>query len=123
MAINTEREFLNAILDDVGIADEVHEYAQGRLDKLNAQLEARRNKPSKTRLANIEVANTVYEWLYTNGAHIAPEVAEGVGITTQKASSICRQLVAENRATVQDIKIPKKGKMKLYTAVAPDSVE
>ena len=44
--------------------------------------------------------------------------AEGEEISTSKASSMCRQMVDENRLTVKDVKVKGKGEQTQYT-IAP----
>jgi hypothetical protein len=44
-----------------------------------------------------------------------------MGVNVQKASYLLRTLVAEGRATVEEIKVPKKGQVKAYTAVAVEA--
>ena len=38
-----------------------------------------------------------------------------MGISTNKASALCRQLANEGKMIVEDIKVPKKGIQKAYT--------
>lgn len=37
-----------------------------------------------------------------------------LGVSVQKASALCRQLVAEERVQVVEVAVPKKGKQKGY---------
>ena len=45
---------------------------------------------------------------------VASAIAEKVEISTQKASALCRQLVESGKLSVEEVKIPKKGKQKAY---------
>ena len=51
----------------------------------------------------------------TNEPKTASDVATELGVTPQKASALLRQVVAEGKATVTDVKVPKKGAQKGYT--------
>ena len=48
---------------------------------------------------------------------LASVIGETIGISTNKASALCRQLVAEKKMTVEEVKVPKKGMQKAYTVV------
>ena len=45
----------------------------------------------------------------------ATQVGEALGVSTQKASALCRRAVKEERANVEDVKIKGKGTQKGYT--------
>ena len=113
----TNREFYTAIANG-SINDEVIAHATASLEKMDAANEARKNKPSKKALENApiveQIVNTV---LSTETAMTAGQVAEAVGISTQKASALLRSIVADGRATVTDVKVPGKGTNKAYILV------
>jgi DNA-binding Lrp family transcriptional regulator len=52
---------------------------------------------------------------------VASVIAEKVGISTQKASALCKLLVEEKVITVADIKVKNKGTLKQYAVVVADT--
>ena len=119
----TTREFLTTIISMPNISDELKEYAKGELKKLDKRNAARAAKPTKAQKENEPIKEEIVKFLTEKGGfHTASEVMEACEISVQKASALCRQLVEEGALTVQEIKVPKKGKQKAY-AIANDSEE
>ena len=56
-----------------------------------------------------------------NGSAVASDIATAVGISTQKASALCKLLVDGGKVTVADIKVKNKGTVKQYTLVTSDT--
>lgn len=112
----TNREFYSTLIS-LNIAQELKDFAQAEIDKLNARNDKRKNTPSKTQIENeplkVEIINAL-----ANGPMVASEIASTLNISTQKASALCKILVEENRVSVEDIKVPKKGTLKSYSVVA-----
>jgi predicted HTH transcriptional regulator len=113
----TNREFLTAIANAENISEELKVEATARIEKLDATNEARKNKPSKKALENAPIMEQIVNEILTSEAQTTSAIAETAGISPQKASALLRQLVAEGKATVTDVKIPKKGTQKAYAAV------
>ena len=109
----TNREFLNSVIS-ANISDEVTEMAQALIVKMDARNEKRASKPSKTAVANEPIKASIIEVL-ANGGKTAPEVGVALEISTQKASALLRQLTADGKVAVSEVKVPKKGTLKLYT--------
>lgn len=109
----TNREFFNTIINTVALADDVKAYAVAELAKLDARNEKRRNTMTKEQLANEQVKVDILECL-KNGALVASEIATACGISTQKASALCKQLVVDGKVTVADRKVKGKGAVKEY---------
>lgn len=110
----TNREFYTAVITLETATDEIKTYAQERLAKLDATNEARKNKPSKKATENAPLMEQIATEILTDEAITASQVAETLGVTTQKASSLLRALVADGRAVAMDVKLPKKGTCKAY---------
>ena len=108
----TNREFYTAIANG-SINDEVIAHATASLEKMDAANEARKNKPSKTAIENAPILEALTNAL-TGDYQTASDLGSAVGISTQKASSLLRQLVANGTAVATDIKVPKKGTCKGY---------
>lgn len=111
----TNREFFKAIASNETIATDLREHAEAALVKLDNALEARKNKPSKTALENAPLIEQIVNEVLGSEGKTAMDVAAEVGISTQKASALLRQIVASGKATVADVKIAKKGTVKAYT--------
>ena len=113
----TNREFLTAIANGT-INDEVIAHATASIEKLDAANLARKNKPSKKALENAPIIEQIVTGVLTVDTPMtAGQVAEAVGISTQKASALLRSIVAAGNATVTDVKIPNKGTVKAYSLV------
>lgn len=113
----TNREFYTAIMNGT-MTDEVKSHAAEAIAKLDERNQKRSSKPSKTQLENEPVKTAIIDYLTVHGGAVAADIAAEVDITTQKASALCRQLVESGILTVEEVKIPKKGKCKKYS-VAP----
>ena len=115
----TEREFLTAIVKgDFGT--EFTDFAKARiaaLDKKNAQ-----RKVSKSALAhkaeNDDIKTAILAVLVADKFTVTADLAAAVGISTQKASALARQLVESGAVIVTDVSVKGKGKVKGY-ALAP----
>jgi predicted transcriptional regulator len=99
------------------ISEELKAEATARIEKLDATNEARKNKPSKKATENAPIMEQIVNEILTSEAQTASAIAETAGISVQKASALLRQLVADGKATVTEVKIPKKGVQKAYAAV------
>ena len=113
----TKREFLNAVIANVEVT-EIAEFAKVEIEKMDARNAKRSHTPSKTAIANEPIKAKIVEWLNAlagvDGPKTASEVAEEIGISTQKASALCRQLVADGKISVGEVKVKGKGKQKCY---------
>ena len=116
----TNREFLTAVSACENCSDEVREYAKAAIAKMDATNEARKNKPSKKATENAPILEQIATEILTSEALTAATIAEAAGISVQKASALLRQLVADGKATVTEVKIPKKGIQKAYSAVVAE---
>lgn len=130
----TKREFLQAV---IAIAEmetsadvkangftmtEMAEHASKEIEALDRRNATRVSKPTKAQEANEEVKRQILEVL-TSEPKVASAIGEMVGISTQKASALCRQLVESGKVQVQEVKIPKKGKQKAYSVQVSDVEE
>lgn len=112
----TNREFFNAVIK-ANVNDELTSHATAELEKLDKRNAQRSSKPSKTQLENEPIKVHLLEILAIKPM-TASEIHEAdASLSTQKISSLCRQLVEAGKLTVEDVKIPKKGKQKQYHLV------
>lgn len=119
--LNT-REFMNAILaivadstDETSVA--VREKANAELARLDATNEKRRNTLTKAQKENEPIKAQIMEFGVGKIDMLASEVAEGVGVSTSKASALCRALVEDGKMTVKDVKVKGKASCKAYTLI------
>lgn len=113
----TNREFFNAIIS-ANVAEEVKAFAKDEIAKLDKKNEKRRNTPNKTQVANEPLKAKILE-LLASGKKVASEIATALEVSTQKASSLCLQLVKEGAIVSSDVKVKGKGSVKGYALAAP----
>ena len=109
----TKREFQEAV-KEAALSDEMTEFAVAALEALDKRNTKRRETPTKAQVANEGIKVEILAAL-DEGAELASQVAEKVGVSTQKASALLRQLVAEGKVAVMDFKAKGKGTLKRYT--------
>lgn len=109
----TYREFLNTVIS-TNISEEVTDFAKASIEKLDARNAKRATTLTKEQKANLLVMEQILTVLGAKKL-VASEIAENVGISTQKASALCRQLVQAGKVKVEEVKIPKKGVVKAYS--------
>lgn len=115
----TKREFLNEVIAVIDGTSEVNvielkEFAKAEIAKLDERNASRSSKPTKAQIENEPIKEKILEILSTGERMVASAIAEKVEISTQKASALCRQLVESGKLSVEEVKIPKKGKQKAY---------
>ena len=113
----TVHEFLNNILNGK-ITEADTAMAQVMLERLDARNEKRKNTPTKTQKENAPVKEQILAYVVEHPHTVAASVGAAMSITTQKASALLRQLVADGSLTVADTKVKGKGVVKSYTATA-----
>ena len=105
----TKREFLEMVIEESANA-EVKAFAESEIVKMNERNAKRSATPSKTALANEPIKAEISKVL-SEEPMTASAVAEKVGISTQKASALLRQI---DGLTVTEVKVKGKGKVKGY---------
>ena len=106
----TKREFFEAVMALENVDAELVLFAEQEIEKMNERNAKRKNTPSKTAIANEPIKAHITEVL-TDTPQSASEIAEKVGISTQKCSALLRQIEG---LTVTEIKVKGKGKVKGY---------
>ena len=92
----------------------------GEIAKLDATNAKRAEKAKEKSAENAPIKQAIFDFLVANGTKTTAEIAMGVAVlegSAPKASAMCRQMVEEDRLTASEVKVPKKGKAKAYTAV------
>lgn len=116
----TNREFYTAIINNPNVEDAYKTFAQGEIDKLDARNDKRKNTQTKAQKENEGIMTSILDHL-VNGSAVASDIAKALGISTQKASALCKLLVDGGKVTVADIKVKNKGTVKQYTLVPSDT--
>lgn len=111
----TTRDHLNAIIEGK-LTAETQAWAQAQIEALDRRKAKRTEKPSKTAEANAPIKAAILNYLTENKGNKYTEAELGAVIeaTHNKAGSLVRQLVAEGKVSVEEVKIPKVGKRKAY---------
>lgn len=117
----TNREFYTAIIGNPNVADDLKTFAQAEIDKLDARNDKRKNTQTKAQKENEGVMTAIVDTITANGSMVASEIGTALGISTQKASALCKLLVDGGKLTVADIKVKNKGTVKQYSAVTSDT--
>jgi glucuronate isomerase len=122
----TKREFYTKVVAGE-MTEEMQTFAAEALVKLDETNNKRKGKLSENeqakRDANVALATRVAKEILGTEAKTATDVATvltellGEEVKVQKASSLCRKAVDLGLAVQTEVKIPKKGTQKAYTAV------
>lgn len=112
----TNREFFVSISAG-NLTDECITHAAEALSKMDAANAKRKDKPSKTSLANEPIKAALLTLLTDNPntQYTENELGAALEVTHNKAGSLVRQLVAEGKAVSAEAKFPKVGKRKVYS--------
>lgn len=117
----TGREFFKVVIE-ANVSDEVTAFAQKGIETLDKRNAKRASKPSKTAEANAPIkANILAVLSDTDKVLTAAQVATAIGVSTQKASALLRQMVDEGRAVSTEVKVKGKGKCKAYALAAEET--
>ena len=117
----TSRDILTLIANGTS-NDITMEWAKAMLSKMDEKNSKRKNTKSKEQIANDGIMNSIVEYIKTNGAQVASELGKALGISTQKASALCKILVDGGELTVADVKVKGKGTVKCYSLADTDEV-
>ena len=110
----TKRDFYNAIINS-NVSDELKEFSQAEIEKLDNRNKKRSSKPSKAAIANAPIKTAILDYVKSHANAIASDIATACEISTQKASALCRQLVKVGTLAVEEVKVKGKGKVKAYS--------
>ena len=119
----TNREFYTAIIGNPNVADDYKAFAQAEIDKLDARNDKRKNTQTKAQKENEGVMTAILDHLTAHGSDVASSIGTALGISTQKASALCKLLADGGKLTVADVKVKGKGTVKQYTVVEGATAE
>lgn len=108
----TKREFFEAVIS-ANINEELTAEAQSYIAKLDSANEKRKGKTSKAAAENAVVRQTILEAL-THEPILGAELAEKVGLSTNRVVGLMRQAVADGSVTATKVKVTGKGKRTAY---------
>ena len=108
----TKREFMEKVIAMGN--DELKEFAESEIAKLDARNAHRKEMPSKKSKENEPIKANIVDFLNEKDFTVASEIAKGLELTTQKVSALCRQLVENGILVVTDVKVKGKGTQKGY---------
>ena len=117
----TTREMLIAVISGK-INDEVVAKAQEIIAKQDESAAKRKSKPSKKSIENAPIKDAILA-VMTNEFAVISEIAErvtGYEVSTSKANALLRQLAAEGKVEVTDVKVPSVGTRKAYRLVVAE---
>lgn len=110
----TNREFFEAVQNGIINAD-VQAHATAEIEKMDARNKKRATTPSKTAIANEPVKAQILTFLTEKNEQILTSViGEAVGISTAKASALCKQLADDGKIVGEEVKVPKIGKRMVW---------
>ena len=105
----TKRDALNTIVGGE-VTEEVKSWAAAEIEKMDKANEARRNRVSKKAQENAPIVEAI-EAVLGEEPKTATEIGAEVGVSTQKASALAKQVA---NVSVTDVKVKGKGIQKGY---------
>ena len=129
----TLRQYHEAVISG-NITDAIIAKARAEIAKLDATNAKRAEKAAEKAKENEPIKQAIHNLLAAKGAMTSPDIAmalneqgvtntDGEPISTSKASSMCRQMVVDGQLSVEEIKVPKKGKLKQYAVATTADAE
>lgn len=121
----TNREFYTFVANGT-INEDVIAHATSAIDKLDAALEARKNKTSpkeaEKAAADAVIRETILS-VITTEVQLEADIAAQAGVTPAKARAELRKLVDANLVVKSDVKVPKRGVVKGYALPTAESTD
>ena len=118
----TQRNFYENVVA-ANLSDEMTEFAQSMIDKLDKKNESRRATKSKNQIANDERKTKILSAMNTDTVYTAGIIATDFGISTQRASALLKQLAEGGNLEVIEGYKTTKGKVKGYKLIVKEESE
>ena len=118
----TQRNFYENVIA-ANLSDEMTEFAQSMIDKLDKKNETRRTTKSKSQIANDGIKTEILNSMKADTVYTAGIVATDFEISTQKASALLKQLVESGNLEVIEGYKTSKGKVKGYKLITDEAGE
>lgn len=117
----TMRQYHEAVISG-NITDDVIAKARAEIAKLDATNAKRAEKAAEKAKENEPIKAIIFSYLVENGTKTTAEVAADIStpeneFSVPKVSAMLRQMVEAGKLTASEVKVPKKGKQRAYTAV------
>ena len=118
----TRRERYMAVINGE-ITPELIEEFKAEIEKMDKVNKERKETITPHQMENEEIKGAIKAFFEIEvGSHFIEEIVEVAkevdeGITRQRTSSLCKQLVDEGFLSVEDVRVKNKGLRKLYTRV------
>ncbi len=116
----TIREFLEKVIENENVEQELKDFANERILKLDQKNARRKSTPSKTQKENEPIKQAILEFLEEqeeDATILASDVAEALEITTSKASGLLVQLKNNDLVVSKSVRIAKKGERLAWSIV------
>lgn len=112
----TKRELYTAVIEG-NITEEVINSFKIELEKIDKANELRKNTKTPHQEENEVIKTQIKEFFQNNPTdHFIEEIVSQIdGITRQRCTALCNQLIAEGFLSVKDVRVKNKGKRKSYT--------
>lgn len=120
----TMKEFMTAVIA-ANLSDEMTVFAQDAITKIDTKNTKRRTTMTAAQKENAALLETIISGMTAGQTVISAEIAQKMGITSQKATALLQSGVKSGILTVTDVKVKGKGKVKGYTLAenADDSAD
>lgn len=109
----TARNFYTLVSNGT-VNEEIKAYAAEAIRKMDEANEKKKNTMTPSQKENVVFKQRILDVLEGKDYTIAATIAELVEISPNKASALCRQLVADGALVVSEVKNEKKNKVKAY---------
>ena len=109
----TARNFYTLVSNGT-VNEEIKAYAAEAIRKMDEANEKKKNTMTPSQKENVVFKQRILDVLEGKDYTIAATIAELVEISTNKASALCRQLVADGALVASEVKNEKKNKVKAY---------
>lgn len=110
----TKRDFLKMVITGT-VTEEGIDKAKELLAAMDSANAKRREQPSKTAKENAPLIEKIITEILGKEPMTATQVGEILGVSTQKASALCRAAVKTKKVAQVDVKVKGKGTQKGYT--------
>ena len=118
----TQRNFYENVIV-ANLSDEMTEFAQSMISKLDKKNETRRTTKSKAQIANDGIKVEILNSMNVNTIYTAGIIATDFEISTQKASALLKQLAENGTLEIIEGYKTSKGKVKGYKLIAEEADE
>ena len=117
----TNREGYTAVMNG-NITEEVKQWAEGEIAKLNKKNEKRKSAQGEIKEENKPVADAILVAL-ANGQMLSVDLAKAVGVSTSKVNGVAGEMCKIGTLTKTKVKVKGKGEQTAYAIAATEGVE